>query len=388
MSKPAIIYSQDYLSAKNNGKYLKYERFIDYINNEKKVMQNKKDYIDYIENEEKTSFPSFSAVGTLNDQQVDEIRSRFEKSRKNDNNLYRGVFSFDNDFLISEGLIDEQFNVIDKDKMIVCIQNAMKELNKNSRIDMDKMVWIANFHFNTDNIHCHVAYIDEDEDRLSKEQKAEMVINEKGMEKAKSKVINSIIQDKEFLKEKSRIRDEMRRNISIDEDSVFELVAKYGKKLLYLNTEKSVFTNEEIEDINEKLFNIITKDEEMLKYIIEYNELGVHLDKKYNEYYGGQEGRFLEGMNEDVCKIMQTSLKKSLRKISKEKDSFFSDIKLLSENKKRGTSSNNLLNSVRSNYINYKLTNNLKRMIKRDIYEQINEQERINMSVYYNMQGR
>lgn len=191
----ALIYTQDFLRPQNKA-YLSYEDYIDYIENNSKTktkeVQNS-DYVDYIENENKVIFNSFNFKKDLNKEEVSAIKESFKNSRENGCNLYRGVFSFDTQFLIDNNIVSNKLELINKDLLIESIQKSVNEINKQSRIDYGNLAWIANFHFNTDNIHCHIAYIDQEEYRLSEEDKLKMVINSEGINKIKTKVINNIV---------------------------------------------------------------------------------------------------------------------------------------------------------------------------------------------------
>lgn len=307
-----VIIKQDFVQS-NNDIYDKYEGFIDYLLDKEKSTS----YVDYINNKEKTETKAFNYENNLNAEAIEKIRDEFSQSRIDGSNLYRSVISFENDFLRENKIIDENDNIIDNYKLNLAIQSSVIRLQTNSRIKNNDFVWIANFHFNTDNIHCHIAYIDKNEKNMSKWQKNKMVINTKGFEQVKSEIIKTITVDKELLKDKSVQRDILRKSlkdIKLKNNVYNKLYKKYGKKLLYVNTKKDILTTKEKKDIANTIIKELAKKDNKFKKEYEiYLKLEKNNLEKNIKNYGKKKNDIIK--LSDIDKSVLTAFKREFREL-------------------------------------------------------------------------
>lgn len=138
----------------------KFSGYIDYIDRDDAVRNEFSEkwngYVDYMDNPEKTTelFTANSDSLTLEEKQ--HYKAEFINAQKENNLMWQTVISFDNDWLEEMGLFDKSTNTLDVDKCKEITRNSMKKMLKAENID-DSSIWMASVHYNTDNIHIHIA---------------------------------------------------------------------------------------------------------------------------------------------------------------------------------------------------------------------------------------
>jgi len=187
-------------------------------------------YTDYMDNGKKCT-PGFnneadktSALFTatkdlLTQEEKQTLKAQFCKAQKNDSPMWQQVISFTNDFLGKYGLYDSRSKILDEDKMRTVTRLAMDEMLHDEHMD-GAAVWSAAIHYNTDNIHVHIAIVEpsptrkkkEFIDKKSGEKKKQFAgsINKKTFGKMKSKIVNNIVDRSPELQ---KINDIIRNNI-------------------------------------------------------------------------------------------------------------------------------------------------------------------------------
>lgn len=171
---------------------------------------------------EKTSALFTETKDSLNPEEKKNLKKQFEKAQAADSPMWQNVLSFDNQFLEQHGIYDSKTGMVDESKMRSITRLAMKEMLKNEGMEASA-VWSASIHFNTDNIHVHIAVVEPSPTRKKKDffvkekdGTGEIKTQFKGglkkgtFTKMKSKVVNSIVDRSDQLKE---INDIIRKNI-------------------------------------------------------------------------------------------------------------------------------------------------------------------------------
>ena len=82
---------------------------------------------------------------------------KFDESYKNGGLLWKPIISFDNDWLQEHGVLVN--NVIDEEKLKDTARKMMTSLLKERQME-NKVYWVAQLHYDTDNIHFHVAMVE------------------------------------------------------------------------------------------------------------------------------------------------------------------------------------------------------------------------------------
>lgn len=220
----------------------KFSNYVNYIDRDEAIRNEAFDsysaYVDdYMDNPQKQQILQFnvksertSALFTetqdqLNKQEKESLKKQFQKAQAAESPMWQNVLSFENPFLEQHGIYDSKTKMLDEAKMREVTRLAMKEMLKNEGMDASA-VWSASIHYNTDNIHVHIAVVEPTPTRRQKEYwvKNEDGIKEKKMQfkgglkkgtlaKMRSKVVNNIVDRSEQLKE---INDIIRKNIILE----------------------------------------------------------------------------------------------------------------------------------------------------------------------------
>lgn len=96
------------------------------------------------------------------------LKDQFIKAQKSDSPMWQQVISFTNDFLEKNGLYERSSGMLDEDKIRTITRLAMQEEVKDEKMD-GAAVWSASIHYNTDNIHVHIALVEPTPTRKRKE---------------------------------------------------------------------------------------------------------------------------------------------------------------------------------------------------------------------------
>ena len=175
--------------------------------------QNFGNYNDYMANPEKTSALFTSDYDQLDDEQKTSLKKAFQMAQKNKSLMWQHVVSFDNDFLVENGLYDPATHSLNEHALRRYIRDGMAALIHSENME-NAAIWSAAIHYNTDNIHIHIAMTEPVPTRRKKvingvEQPVGR-LKQSSLDKLKSSVANGIIQSKEHNVEITRI---MRQNI-------------------------------------------------------------------------------------------------------------------------------------------------------------------------------
>ncbi|MEY8498762.1 MobP2 family relaxase [Enterococcus avium] len=116
-------------------------------------------YIKYMANPIKTSNLFTLETNSLDSYDISELKSAFIQASESGSPMWQDVFSFRNEWLVEHGYLDPITNQLDEKK----IQNATR-LGMNAMLKKEDMthsaIWTASIHYNTDNIHVHIATVE------------------------------------------------------------------------------------------------------------------------------------------------------------------------------------------------------------------------------------
>lgn len=224
-----------------------FSEYINYIDREDAIRNNKIQsfnlYNDYMENPEKSSglFTDDKDKLTQNEKQI--VKDIFQIAQNNGSFMWQTVISFDNKYLEENGLYDKESGFLNEDKIHELTRGAVGNILKEENMD-DSAFWTASIHYNTDNIHIHIAIVEQEPQRaIIKTGKyagqRKGTFKQNSLRAAKRFVVNYILEnqidndrinkiirdniiankkehplykDKEFTKEFMRIHDRMPKN--------------------------------------------------------------------------------------------------------------------------------------------------------------------------------
>lgn len=312
---------------------------------------------DYMGNPDKTSGLFTEKKRNLTECEIVSLKNLFQKAQDNGSYMWQTVISFDNLWLEQFGLYDSQSKILYEEKIKELATNGILKMLHNEKLD--HAIWSAAIHYNTDNIHVHVATVEvepmrekklyqqydykmNDKNRLVKDGmivdlngnpvvKEEMKgkFSTKSFELCKQYIVNEVIKDQSLNKEINMIlRDKLVRGIDRNEAMKDKILAK---QLLNLR--------EQMPDCNKSLWNYNSNimqpfrdkiDEISRGYLErnfaeEYRHLEALLHRQSELYriaYGdSKQGRnYAESKMQDLQARMGNSLLKVIRNMDTEED--------------------------------------------------------------------
>lgn len=309
----------------------KFSSYIDYIDRDEAVRNYKLEeyslFNDYMGNPKKCGNLFTSEKDYLTEDERKELKRCFSIAQENGSFMWQDVFSFDNEWLEKQGMYDRRTGALDEKRIMEAVRNAMTEMI--GREKFDSLIWSASMHFNTDNIHVHVASVELNPTRYVFD---DGFMHYKSLYKMKSKFANTII---DRSNEQKKINDIMRNNIingkkeiSFHKDIemkklVTEIIKKlpedkrqwqYGYNSLYevkplLDELTTYYIDNYKKDDFKKLNEVLDKEEEYLKEV--YGEGEKHFYKNYkknkiNELYYRMGNALLREIKEEVVKKEQS----------------------------------------------------------------------------------
>ena len=153
-------------------KYNLFGDYIKYMENEEKTIQKH-----YEEGTEKVSSLFTKDKDNLSPEEKDNVKELFKKAQVNGSNMWQTVISFDNSYLAEIGIYDPRTQFLNEKVLIAAGRKAISSMLEKE--GLQNAIWTASFHYNTDNIHIHVATVEPSPMREKKPFK-EWERNEKG----------------------------------------------------------------------------------------------------------------------------------------------------------------------------------------------------------------
>ncbi|PHG57639.1 MobP2 family relaxase [Bacillus toyonensis] len=206
-----------------------FQNYVDYVDREEaksEVKLNPKmfeTYQDYMGNSEKTSALFTEHANCLTESEKKSLKEMFKTAHENGSIMWQDVISFHNPWLEKQGIYDEKTKTLDEKKLMDVTRLMMKEMQKREGLEKSS-IWSAAIHFNTDNIHIHVATVEPFPTRERGKRKP------KTLDAMKGKVVNNLLDRKQ---EQKQINDLIRNNMvgRKKEDSVFDWRNQHLKPL-------------------------------------------------------------------------------------------------------------------------------------------------------------
>ena len=330
MKSPAIILKSKFVVSGSK----EYKKFVEYIDREDAKLNLAVDrdsyinesfdvfhtFMDYMDDEDKRGELFTVNKDRLDKSELKKVKEQFNEAQKIDSPMWQDVISFDNDWLEKRGIYNPDKHELNEVEMKNVVRNVMDHI-----IDKEKMVepvWSASIHYNTDNIHVHIASVDlnpshreevdvwnDKEGKYTKEYRAKR--KQGTLDRAKSIVASSLLdRNKDYEKIDSLIREPARkkRNIELSQKTEMESLFLKAIELMPSDLRQWRYGYQTVNDARPYI------DEISELYLEEYHqeeyeELITELDKQNEiniELYG-------EGSSADEYKINKLEeLKRSL----------------------------------------------------------------------------
>lgn len=347
--------------------------YVDYIDR-KEAVRKENDFKynlfnEYMGNPEKSTGLFTEEKWELDEADKKELKESFKKAYENDSLMWQTVISFDNRWLEENGLYDSATNLLDENKIKELTINAIHRMLANE--GLQEAVWSAAIHYNTDNVHVHVATVEENpcREKVMRQQweykknennrwvKDKPILDEKGnpvykeeykgkfkeksFQLAKQYIVNEVIKEKDLNKKINEvIRDRMvkemqRREIFSDKEIVQKVVALYSEMP---NCNKSLWNyNSNIMKPLQSRIDEISNLYLEKYHVDDFNKLKGMIQKQselYKKAYGDGKNDFQETKMRDLYTRLGNSILKTVRTID-DIDSFQEDSeKLVLDNEK------------------------------------------------------
>lgn len=234
---PAVVLKSQFVISNDKA----FDKYINYIDRDdakvKKVIEYKHDdptdefkvfhkYMDYMDDDKKDGELFTDDRDLLSDDDFKKIKKGYQIAQKNGSPLWQDVISFDNDWLEEQGLYDPVTHSVNEDKLRDVSRKAVDELLKQEKIKPETMLWTGSIHYNTDNIHIHLAMVHPDpigQKKTFKDKEGKLVKQFKGkrkqksLDRMKSKVANEILDRNKDLDRISKLlRDPVNQKRKFD----------------------------------------------------------------------------------------------------------------------------------------------------------------------------
>ncbi|WP_394879461.1 MobP2 family relaxase [Clostridium perfringens] len=303
----------------------KFKNFIDYIDRSEATRKKNFDkysaYNNYMGNPEKIGSLFTKDKHSLTEKEVKKLKKDFDKAQSNGSNMWQEVFSFDNEFLEANGLYDSENGALDEEKIQEATRRAMEELSK--REGFKDLTWSASLHYNTDNIHVHIASVEINPSRERGKFKPRTLYN------MKSSFVNSLLdKQKDLDKINSLIRDNLiqgKKEMSFKEDIEMRKMVKEIVKKLPSDKRQWHYNYNSMQEVRPLIDNLT-------KYYIEtykkdeFKELVDRLEKEdkfYKEVYGKRKVEtttYKDNKIQDLYTRMGNTILKEIKEYVKEED--------------------------------------------------------------------
>ena len=149
----------------------KFTSYINYIDRKEAVRTDNSSkynlYQDYMGNPEKTTGLFSQVTNDLSETEKENLKNIFEKAQENDSLMWQTVISFDNRWLEKNGLYDSETQILDEQSIKSIARNAVNKMLESE--GLEHAVWSGAIHYNTDNIHVHIAAVEPEPMREKKE---------------------------------------------------------------------------------------------------------------------------------------------------------------------------------------------------------------------------
>lgn len=154
--KAGVIVKNKFCRSESN----KFKQYINYMDR-KEAVRTKYNmeydlYADYMGNPEKTTGLFTNNSNRLSESEKKKMKKIFSAAQEKGSLMWQTVISFDNRWLKENGLFNN--GVLDEKKIYEVTRKGIKKML--DKEGLQNAVWSASIHYNTDNIHVHVATVE------------------------------------------------------------------------------------------------------------------------------------------------------------------------------------------------------------------------------------
>lgn len=328
-SSPSVILKSKFVtSGKSSGEGGSYNDYLNYMNrNESDIkLSEYESYQDYMKNDEKTNSLFDMTRDNLSKKDMDLYKSAFKRSQDKGSIMWQDVISFDNEWLKEIGVI--KGNKVDDEKLKNITRRTMSDMLNDEKIS-DSAIWTGAIHYNTENIHIHMATVQTHNFKERGKRKPQTI------SKMKSNVMNRLIdRTKQNEKINTFIRDKLVQSKRTDPTTTIknkisnrDMVKQFNSIYSSLPNDKSKwkYNMNSMKDIRPEIDKLTDMYIEK-NFKNEYKEFKNQVNENVNFYkktYGNnsQAEKYKEKVYEDMYSRMGNTILTELRSFDKSKKS-------------------------------------------------------------------
>lgn len=309
-----------------------YAGYIDYIDRDEAVRNEYSDkwngYADYMGNPEKTTEMFGAGSDRLSAEEKQQMKKDFISAQEKGNLMWQTVLSFDNRWLEEQGLYDSSTNTLNADKLKELTRNSMKKMLEKEGI-AESAVWSAAIHYNTDNIHIHIATVEPGKTQRPVRDNGEPkgVWKQSTLKAGKASVVNAILRQQE---ENRIINDLIRKNIvggkrdkmiAYDKDLRQAFLKVYNN--LPANKQYWNYNSTNLGNLNRKNLDDLSRLYIQKFHAQDYEEFKQNVKKqqeKYREAYGDGEkvvNQYAQNKERELYERLGNSILKEMKEYDK-----------------------------------------------------------------------
>lgn len=309
-----------------------YAGYIDYIDRDEAVRNEYSDkwngYADYMGNPKKTTEMFGAGSDRLSAEEKQQLKRDFISAQDRGNLMWQTVLSFDNRWLEEQGLYDSSTNTLNADKLKELTRNSMKKMLEKEGI-AESAVWSAAIHYNTDNIHIHIATVEPGKTQRPMRDNGEPkgVWKQSTLKAGKASVVNAILRQQE---ENRIINDLIRKNIvggkrdkmiAYDKDLRQAFLKVYNN--LPANKQYWNYNSTNLGNLNRKNLDELSRLYIQKFHAQDYEEFKQNVKKqqeKYREAYGDGEkvvNQYAENKEKELYERLGNSILKEMKEYDK-----------------------------------------------------------------------
>ena len=186
-----------------------FTNYIDYIDRDEAV---KKEYegsyslfADYMDNSLKSE-GLFNGTGYLSSDEKKSLKTQILDAQAKGSCLIQGLFSFDSEWIVENGLVDSETGVLREDTLREFACDAIQKMLEKEKFE--NAIWSASIHHNTEHVHVHFALVDPDvvweegKGRCFRDKNGILrqrgTISKKALDAGRSRLANSILNTKDL----------------------------------------------------------------------------------------------------------------------------------------------------------------------------------------------
>ncbi|MGG4385273.1 MobP2 family relaxase [Priestia megaterium] len=202
---PGVVVKTKFITSHHKA----FQQYVEYVDRDEAKQEDRSVahsfslYQDYMGNPDKTSSLFTHKYDRLTEEQKAKLKESFEEAQKNNSIMWQDVITFHNPWLQENGLYDADTHTVDEKKIMDITRQSMKEMLKRERLN-ESAVWSAAIHYNTGNIHIHIATVEPQPTRERGKRKP------KTLDAMKSTVVNQILNRGE---QQQKINDLIRKDM-------------------------------------------------------------------------------------------------------------------------------------------------------------------------------